>query len=175
LGSTPALALRQAQGSDLAVSISLDSRSTKTGDEVQFDTVVTNNGSQQSPAVIVAMNIINLDKEGDVVDPEDWSPQRTQYLESLAPGASKTLSWTVNTILDGDFMVYVVAIPQPQDPQGSSQIAASPGIHLTVAKFTSLNPSGVLPFALGVPVVLVIAIVVLFRIRRRQIDAGGTS
>jgi hypothetical protein len=175
LGTTPALALRQPQGADLAISISLDSKSTKTGDEVLFDTVVTNNGSQQFPAVIVAMNIINLDKEGDVVDPEDWSPQRTQYLESLAPGESKTLSWTVNTILDGEFMVYVVAIPHPQDAQGPSQIAASPGIHFTVAKFTSLNPSGVLPFALGVPVVLVLAIVVLFRMRRRQIDAGGSS
>jgi ABC-type transport system involved in multi-copper enzyme maturation permease subunit len=175
LGTTPTLALRQAQGADLAISISLDSKSTKTGDEVLFDTVVTNNGSQQFPAVIVAMNIINLDKEGDVVDPEDWSPQRTQYLESLAPGESKTLSWTVNTILDVEFMVYVVAIPHPQDAQGPSQIAASPGIHFTVAKFTSLNPSGVLPFALGVPVVLVLAIVVLFRMRRRQIDAGGSS
>lgn len=175
LGSTRALALRQSQGGDLALSISLNTGSVKTGDEVSFDSVITNSGSQASPDVIVAMNIINLDKEGDVVDPEDWSPQRTQYVESLTPGRSVTLSWTVNAILDGDFMVYLVAIPQPESADGSSQIAASPGLHLTVAKFASLNPSGVLPFALGVPVVLVLVIFVLFRIRRRQIEAGESS
>jgi ABC-2 type transport system permease protein len=174
-GPSSALALPESQGQDLTVSISLNSKAAKTGDEVRFDTVVTNVGSQQSPGVIVAMNIINLDREGDVVDPEDWSPQRTQYVDSLAPGASKTLSWTVNAILDGDFMVYMVAIPQPQGAEGSSQVIASPGLHLTVAKFTSLNPSGVLPFVIGVPVVLVVAIFGLFRLRRRQIDAGGTS
>ncbi len=175
LGTMPAVALRQTQGGDLAISISLDSKAAKTGDEIVFDTAVTNNSSQQSPAVIIAMNIINLNKHGDVVDPEDWSPQRTQYIDSLAAGQSITLSWTVNAILDGDFMVYLVAIPQPQSVEGSSQIAASPGLHLTVAKFTSLNPSGVLPFAIGVPVVLVVAIFALFRLRRRQIDAGESQ
>lgn len=175
LGSAQALALRQSPGEDLAISISLDTRSVKTGDEVQFETVIKNSGSQVLPDVIVAMNIINLKKEGDVVDPEDWSPQRTQYVESLTPGESVTLSWTVNAILDGDFMVYLVAIPQPESAQGSSQITVSPGLHLTVAKFASLNPSGVLPFALGVPVVLVLVIFVLFRIRRRQIEAGESS
>ena len=54
------------------------------------------------------MNIINLDAAGDVVDPEDWSPQRTQYMESLAAGKSVTLSWRVNAILDGDYLVYMV-------------------------------------------------------------------
>lgn len=175
LGSTQALALCQSPGEDLAISISLDTRSVKTGDEVQFETAIKNSGSQVLPNVIVAMNIINLNKEGDVVDPEDWSPQRTQYVESLPPGESVTLSWTVNAILDGDFMVYLVAIPQPASAEGSSQLTVSPGLHLTVAKFASLNPSGVLPFALGVPVVLLLVILALFRIRRRQIEAGESS
>jgi ABC-2 type transport system permease protein len=177
LGTTPALALPAAQsaGGDLQISISVDSKTLKTGDTIAFDTVLTNTGPEQSPPVIVAMNIINLNKTGDVVDPEDWSPQRTQYVDSVPANQSTTLSWEVNAVLDGNFMVYLVAIAQPKTAEVSGQIAASPGLHLTVTKFTSLNPSGVLPFALGVPIVLVGAIFLLFRLRRRQIDAGGSD
>ena len=177
LNTTSAMALPQAQsqGGSLQISISLDSKTVKTGDAITFDTVVTNSGAEQSPAVIVAMNIINLSKTGDVVDPEDWAPQRTQYIDTLASGESITLSWTVNAVLDGNFMVYLVAIAQPATAEGSSQIIASPGLHMTVTKFTSLNPSGVLPYVIGVPVVLVLAIFLLFRVRRRQIDIGGSS
>ena len=175
LGATSAMALPQAQseGGDLQISISLDSKTVKTGDTITFDTVLTNSGAQQTPPVIVAMNIINLNKTGDVVDPEDWSPQRTQYIDSLAPNQSTTLSWTVNAVLDGNFMVYLVAIAQPQNSEGSSQVVASPGLHMTVTKFTSLNPSGVLPYVIGVPIVLLAAIFLLFRLRRRQVDAGS--
>jgi hypothetical protein len=177
LSATPVMAHPQAQsgGGDLQLSISIDSKATKTGDEVIFDTIVTNTSAQSSPPVILAMNIINLSKTGDVVDPEDWSPQRTKYIDSLGANQSTTLSWTVNAILDGDFMVYVVAIPHPQNAGTSSQVAASPGLHLTVAKFATLNPSGVLPFVIGVPIIVVLAIFLLFRLRRRQVDAGGTE
>ena len=173
--ASPALALPQAQSQvgNLQLSISVDSTAAKTGDTITFDTVITNTGAAQSPPVILAMNIINLNKQGDVVDPEDWSPQRTQYIDSLAANQSATLSWEVNTILDGEFMVYVVAIPHPQTAEVSSQVVASPGLHLTVAKFAGLNPSGVLPFVIGVPIILVLAIFLLFRLRRRQIDRGG--
>ena len=177
LNTTPAMALPQAQseGADLQISISLDFKQVKTGDTILFDTTVTNTGAQASPPVIVAMNIINLSKTGDVVDPEDWAPQRTQYIDSLAANQSATLSWEVNAVLDGNFMVYVVAIPQPQSAETSSQVVASPGMHLSVMKFASLNPSGVIPYVIGVPIVLVAAIFLLFRLRRRQIDTGGTS
>ena len=70
----------------LQISIDKEYEMVKTGDKVEFKTVVTNHESNNSAPLIVAMNIINLDKTGDVVDPEDWSPQRTQYLESLGPG-----------------------------------------------------------------------------------------
>ena len=177
LSTSSVMALSEApsQVGDLQLSISLYNKAVKTGDTIEFDTVVTNTGSEQSAAVIVAMNIINLSKEGDVVDPEDWSPQRTQYIDSLASNESTTLSWTVNAILDGDYMVYLVAIPEPESSETSSQIGTSPGLHLTVAKFTKLNPGGVLPYAIGGPVVLLLGIFIVFRLRRRSIDTGGET
>jgi hypothetical protein len=121
------------------------------------------------------MNIINLDAAGDVVDPEDWSPQRTQYVEALAPGESATHSWRVNAILDGDYLVYMVVIPEPEAADATSHPIASSGIHLTVAPFTRLNPAGVLPYVIGGPVALGLGMFLLYRFRRRQIDAGEES
>ena len=174
---TSAIALQPvaASAGDLQISISLDAKSVKTGDSIDFETEVTNTGSEESAPVITAMNIINLSQEGDVVDPEDWSPERTQYLDSVAPGKSVTLSWEINAVLDGNYMVYIVAVPQPENADTSAQTVASRGLHLSVTKFTTLNPSGVLPYAVGVPMMVVLAIVVMFRLRKRQIDFGETS
>ena len=160
---------------EIPLQISIDKTDTvvRAGTPLLFNTVVTNQAAEPSRAIIGAMNIINLDKQGEVVDPEDWSPQRTQYVESLAPGQSATLPWRVNAILDGDFMVYIVAIPAPGSPEATSQPVASSGIHLTVTPFTRLNPGGVLPYAIGGPIIVLLGIFLVFRLRRRAIDTGA--
>jgi ABC-2 type transport system permease protein len=157
---------------NLQITVNMAYKTLKTGDNIEYTTVVTNKGNEPSPNLSVAMNIINLDAAGDVVDPEDWSPQRTQYMDVLQPGESKTLSWRINAILDGDFLVYMVLIPQPKDENSTSQPIASSAIHLTVTKFTKVNPSGILPYAIGGPIVLILGIFILYRIRRRKIDMG---
>jgi ABC-type multidrug transport system permease subunit len=159
----------------LQISIDMDYKVVKTGDSIFFNTVVANNHTEASPSVIVAMNIINLDKEGDVVDPEDWSPERTQYIAQLGPGQSTTLSWRINAILDGDYIVYMVAMPEPESQESTSQAVASSGIHLTVTPFTKLNPGGVLPYAIGGPLVVGLGLFLIYRIRRQQIDVGGVE
>ena len=145
------------------------------GDSVEFSTTITNSAGEASPPLIVAMNVINLDATGDVVDPEDWSPQRTQYLDSLGAGESAKQNWIINTILEGDFMVYIVLIPEPESAETTSQPVTSGGIHLTVDPFTRLNPGGVLPFAIGGPIILLVITYFVYRRRRQQIDMGGSS
>ena len=159
----------------LRVSVNMDHKELKAGDKIEFKTLVTNVSREMSPPLIWAMNIINLNAQGDVVDPEDWSPQRTQYITALPAGQSATHTWRVNAILDGNFMVYMVVIPTPKDKQATSQPIASSGIHLTVARFTKLNPRGVLPYAIGIPFALVVAIALIIRRRRRAIDTGGSA
>ena len=175
LGVTPAMAFQgePPQAGDVQISVDLDYTVVKTGDKVEFNTVVTNNGTEATVPLIVAMNIINLDAKGDVVDPEDWSPQRTQYIDSLPAGGSANLGWIINTILDGDYMVYMVLIPAPDSQAATSQPVASSGIHLTVTPFTRLNPGGVLPYAIGGPFIVLLGIFLLFRLRRRAIDTGA--
>lgn len=172
LSQEPAPAAQMAE-SQLQVSIDATAKTVRAGTPLLYNTVVTNTGTTATPPLIVAMNIINLNASGDVVDPEDWSPQRTQYSDPIAPGQSATLNWRINAILDGNYMVYMVVIPAPTGPEETSHPVTSPGIHLIVTKYTRLNPGGVLPYAIGGPVLLGLIIFFVYRQRHRQIDAGG--
>lgn len=177
LCTSQALALRVKESAVLeppfSISIDLDYKIVRAGEPVLFKTVVRNNGTRKSEPLIVAMNIINLNATGDVVDPEDWSPQRTQYTEHLGPGQSSTQSWKINAIFDGNYMVYMVLIPTPKNKVSTSLPIASSGLHLTATKFTRLNPSGVLPYTLGVPIVISLLMFLVYRRRRQDIDMGG--
>lgn len=154
----------------LTISISASVEVVNQGDPIFFDTVVSNPTSSPAAPSVIAMNIINLDKEGDVVDPEDWSPERTQYVETLGPGESVTLEWRVNAILDGDYLVYMVALPEPAGRDATSQAVASPNIHLTVRPFNRLNPRGIAPLVIGAPLVLGLGTFLVLGIRRRETD-----
>jgi hypothetical protein len=165
--------LHQQASTDLALSLDQTALAVKTGDEIPFESLLENNASEDSPPVTVAMNIINL--KGDVVDPEDWSPERTQKVNSVAAGDAVRQTWTIEAILKGDYMVYLVAIPQPGDGVNTSQPVVSTGLHLTVGAFSQLNPEGVLPVVIFVPlgVALFLLLVVRLRLRRLARDETG--
>jgi ABC-2 type transport system permease protein len=158
--------LFQTEGSDLDVSLEEKFLEVRTGDEVNFDTLLENNGTEDSPPVIVAMNIIKL--SGDVVDPEDWSPERTQKVDFVPAGDQIRHSWTIEAILKGDYMVYFVAVPEPGETSTSRPVS-SPGLHLTVGAFQRLNPQGVLPVVIAVPLGVTVALLVLVRLRLRRL------
>ena len=162
-----ALVRAQNQASDLQISIDMRTALVKTGDKVEYSTTVSNHGNHASPPLIIAMNIVNLDAMGDTVDPEDWAPKRTQYIQGLPSGKTTVLPWIINTVLDGNYMVYMVLIPAPTNNESTSQPVATSGIHLTVRPFTRLNPIGVLPYAFGAP--LIVLVLILFVNRRRNI------
>ncbi|MCI0694778.1 ABC transporter permease [candidate division KSB1 bacterium] len=178
LSTSPAMAQEEGMAterSSIQITVDMAYKTVQQGEHIIYNTTVTNNGTENSAPLCLAMNIINLDAAGDIVDPEDWSPQRTQYIETLAPGQSATHAWRVNAILDGDYLIYMVAIPEPSGDDATSQVVASSGIHLIVTPFTKLNPGGVLPYAIGGPVVLIACIIILYRLRRRKIDMGGAT
>src|SRR5215218_8653557 len=142
---------------------------TKTGDEFDFKTKVKNiDPHKQSGPLVVAMNIINLGS-GQPVDPEDWSPERTQAIGSLKPGQASELTWTIESILKGDYLIYMVVTPKPVGSTATSQPVASSAIHLTVRPHTRLNPGGILPLAIGTPTALTALWLGLRGMRRREV------
>jgi ABC-type transport system involved in multi-copper enzyme maturation permease subunit len=168
-----ALASEDVVKQDLQISIDTGYEVKRTGDLLNFETQVKNNEPrQQSAPLVVAMNIINLGS-GQPVDPEDWSPERTQAIAPLNPGQTSDLHWTVDPILKGDYLVYLVVAPKPSDSTSTSQPITSTAIHLTVKQYTWLNPGNVLPIAIGIPTVLTAAWLGLRVLRRREIE--GTS
>jgi ABC-2 type transport system permease protein len=161
--------LRQAAATDLALSIEETAATVKAGDSIQFVSLLENNAAENSPPVILALNIINL--SGDVVDPEDWSPKRTDEIAPIAPGDAVRSTWQVDAILKGDYMVYLVAVPQPAGADATSVPVASNGLHLSVGAFTRLNPEGVLPVVIFVPVGVAVALLLVVRLRLRKLAA----
>jgi hypothetical protein len=69
-------------------------------------------------------------------------------------------------------MVYMVVIPKPDGPEATSHPVTSSGIHLTIRPFAKINPRGVLLYVLGTPLLLLLAMVLLVRYRRRSTDQG---
>ena len=153
----------------LQIEISVETQEMKTSDSHDFTTTVTNNDNASSAPLVVAMNLVNLG-DGDPVDPEDWSPVRTQAIEPLASGTSAESSWTINAILEGDYLAYMVVIPEPDGMETTSLPVASSGIHLTVRQFSPLNPGGVAPAAFGIPILLGVLLGVQNWLRRRKLD-----
>ena len=166
------------RGPQLEISVDLDHATVNVPDEVSFTSTVSNNGAVDSPPLTVAMNIVRIGP-GEPVDPEDWSPQRTQLAAPLSSGGSTKQSWVVTAILQGDFMVYLTVIPTPSGPDTTTQPVAAPGIHLSVNGFTDTNPGGVLPVAIITPTVLILLALIPRRRRRRlaaqAVDQGAAS
>jgi hypothetical protein len=157
-------------GRDLEISIDRHHAIMPQGDSLIYKTVVTNNGATASPPLTLAMNIINLNAKGDVVDPEDWSPQRTQYVDQIPAGESSTMRWKINSIMDGDYMLYMVVIPKPNRPEATSVITTSAGIHLTIEPRVKLNPKGIVLYVVGTPLLLTVGMVYLYRRRKRATE-----
>ncbi len=170
LFSPRALASEGLVRQDLQISIDRGYEVRRTGDIFNFTTQVKNNEPhQQSAPLVVAMNIINLGS-GQPVDPEDWSPERTQAIDPLKPGQTSELHWEVDPILKGDYLVYMVVAPKPIGSASTSQPITSPAIHLTVKQYTWLNPGNVLPMAIGMPTALTAVWLGLRALRRRELE-----
>ena len=165
------LAQAQVQDGGLKITVDLDHKIVNAGERIKFNTTVVNQGSAPSAPFHVSMNIIKIGS-GDPVDPEDWSPERSQEIAPLDPGATSKQSWTVDAILEGNYMVYMTVIPTPKGANDTSQPSASNGIHVSVKPFANTNPGGVVPVALAIPTILILATLILRRSRRpsKQLD-----
>ncbi|HEX6034627.1 MAG TPA: hypothetical protein VFY83_09350, partial [Anaerolineales bacterium] len=77
--------------------------------------------------------------------------------------------------LHGNYMVYVVLIPQPASAEVTTSPVASSSLYLSVEPTARLQPSAILPFAFGVPLILLVITFAVYRRRRQQIDMGHPS
>ena len=118
-------------------------------------------GSAPTGPLVAHLNVVSLDP-AEYVDPEDWSTERTRYLDPVEAGGSRSIRWSVKAVSAGPIAIYVTAVPAG----GSGPIAVGPPLHVQVADRRTLNSGGVVPLALAVPAaVSVIAVAARRRAR----------
>jgi uncharacterized membrane protein len=145
-----------------AVSVELDETELTVGpgEQFSFESTLRNSGDSQS-GLIANLNIVGADAD-IYVDPEDWSTERTQFLDDLPAGESTQLRWTVRAIDAGELMLYVAVSSTDAD-----SVAVSGPLHVTVTGQRVVNPQNVVPLVMATPVA-VLALLGLTLVRRRR-------
>ena len=162
MASTAALASAQSSD-DVTVEIAPASTHGAVGDKFDIEVTVVNRGNAPTPRLAAHIDVTDPSSESSV-DPEDWTPTLTRPVGVVDAGKQVTLRWTIQPISPGDYILYAVALVA--DRQSSPTAAVSNAVPVAITERRSLNPSGVLPVALVVPILLGAAIV----IRRRQLS-----
>lgn len=131
----------------LAVSNDRTAITTKLGYKFVFHSTISNRGATSASDLVAHLNVLDL--SGAVyVDPEDWSSQRTRYLDPIPAGGSTTLSWRLNAVNAGTIGVYVAVLPRSGAPVPPT---AGPTVRVAIRDRRALNAGGILPLALGIP------------------------
>jgi hypothetical protein len=140
---TPIIGAQNESG--LSVQISHTTVSMMAGEWATFNTLLHNDGQSATPPLVAHLNIAAV-KQGPYVDPEDWSPRRTQYLPPVQPGEMVEIIWQVHALTEGEFGAFVTII----SPQASFEPVVSSTLLLQVAA------DNILPFNQVIPVVTVV-------------------
>ena len=147
------------------VLIDLDKTSVEVGvgQGFQFSSTIANTGNQPLTSLVAHLNVVSADGS-TYVDPEDWSSDRSQYLDTLAPDATWAPSWDVKAVNSGALILYVAVTTA----SGADEVVASGPLRATVTQLRTIDATGVLPVALAVPAAFVVCFVMARR-RRRQL------
>jgi hypothetical protein len=147
-----------------AASVQLDRTTVTTsiGQRFSFTSTVRNDSDQAKSGLVAHLNVLGLDPDV-YVDPEDWSSQRTIYLDPLPAHASTRLAWTVQAVNSGRLVVYVTVSAQ----QGTDAVAASNTLRLAVAQQRTVDAGGILPLAVAMPTTVLLLMGFAARRRRR--------
>lgn len=133
---------------DVTVTVEPSDVSIDLGTSFDITVTMTNGSSRPVTGLVAHIDITALDSESSV-DPEDWTATLSRSVGPLAPGQSATLSWTLQPIAAGEFTIYAVGLaPDAMDVSSSNVLVVK------VADRRSLNPNGILPVSIGLPVVV---------------------
>ena len=158
----------QAAGPSPRLSVTVDRTeiSAQLGRKFVFRSTIRNDGPASVSGLIANLNVVSL-RDGVYVDPEDWSSQRTRYLDPLSAGASTTITWDVHAVNGGVLGLFVAVLPKSG---AGLPPPTSPLVRLTVAEKKTLNAGGILPLALAIPALIgLLTLGVGFRRRRQPI------
>ncbi|MEP6760160.1 MAG: hypothetical protein ABJA93_02200 [Sporichthyaceae bacterium] len=146
---------------DLTVVIEPGQASVVLGQNLDLKLTVTNTGSRATAPLVIHLDITDPSRSTSV-DPEDWTSTLSKPIGVLAPDDTLTFDWNIQPISGGTFAVYAVALSS-----GAGTLSTSNLTTVKVQDKRSLNPSGILPVAVGVPCVVGALLLLQLRLTRR--------
>ncbi|MDQ3157005.1 MAG: hypothetical protein M3Q98_09810 [Actinomycetota bacterium] len=148
------------------VTVRIDQPALRTtiGERFRLTSTVRNDGDRPLTGLAAHLDVLSVDPDV-YVDPEDWSAQRTVYLDPLPAHGSVPVPWKVQVVNDGRFVVFVTVTRQ----NGPALVDASDGLRLSATAQHTINAGGVLPLVLGIPAALLALLLLLTARRRRQL------
>lgn len=149
-------------GQAITVQLDRDRLEAGPGEKFSFVSTVTNHSGQALEGYVAHLNILTTD-ESVYVDPEDWSPERTQHLDSLAPGDSADLTWSVQAVTSGPIILYVSVT----NPSADTVISSNP-FNLTVGGQREVDSSRVMPLVMFTPAGVLVLLGATYLRRRRH-------
>jgi len=165
-GSSALIATPGTGGAPLALDTSKATLSGKAGQYVKLPATVTNTSNGPVKDVVAYVSLVDVTRGQQApVDLEDWSAHRAVTVPTLAPGQSKDVSWSLRLVKGGDYVVYANAIAG-----GSTRASVGQEVPLSVTAQKNLNPGGVLPVAIGVPIVTGAALFGPVALRQRRLE-----
>lgn len=163
-GSTLGLVLSSAAESldDLNVTVDPRSQSVILGETFVVQVTVSNDGDEATEPLVLHIDITDPQKSTSV-DPEDWTSTLTKTIGVVDSGRSLTVDWELQPISGGDFAIYAVALSA-----GAETLSPSNVLSVAVQDQRSLNPGGILPVAIGAPLVVAGLLFLQMRLARRK-------
>jgi hypothetical protein len=162
--SPPSAAARPAEAGP-AVTVELDTHQANAGpgERLSFVSTVRNTGDQELTGLVAHLNILTTDPDV-YVDPEDWSPRRTQYIDVLAPGDTAEVSWNVQAVTSGPLVLFVSVTSLSGD-----RVVSSGPLRMTVHGQRVVDATKVLPLVTWTPAgILILLGATLVRRRRHR-------
>lgn len=165
-GSPALIAIPGNGGAPLSLDTSKTALSGKAGEYVKLPATVTNTSNGPVKDVVAYISLVDATRGQQApVDLEDWSAHRAVTIPTLAAGQSKDVSWSLRLVKGGDYVVYANVITD-----GSTRASVGQEVPLSVTAQKNLNPGGVLPVAIGVPIVAGAALFGPVALRQRRLD-----
>lgn len=131
------------------------------GDVIEFESIVTNNGTNAIKGLVVYISLIRVTEGQEIpMDLEDWNAQKAIKIDLLNPKESAINKWSMHLIDSGDYLVYITVVDKNQKAPIVSEVA-----ELKIARRQKLNPNNILPIALGMPILiaLIFSFIAIFR------------
>jgi hypothetical protein len=160
--AAPAVAAAET-GPTVTVALDTERADAGPGETLSFVSTVRNTGGEEVTGLVAHLNVLATDPDV-YVDPEDWSPRRTQFVDALAPGDTADLSWSVQAVTSGPLVLFVSVTSLTGD-----RVVSSEPLRMTVHGQRVVDSTQILPMVMWTPIgVLILLGATLMRRRRHR-------